>query len=160
MRENMGRFRGRTFVSDEWEQQWYYGYLYVDSWKGIPLYEIYMPQTDERHIQPEWYCVDPETVGECTGLRDKNGELVFEGDIFTPGIPFSSTDIGIVRFGKYDRSQMTSPKFGGHLGFYAELYEEDGHPMMASHDIFAYFPAGEVIGNIHDNPELIGGDGK
>ena len=148
MRENMGRFRGRTFVCDEWETQWYYGYLYVDSWKEIPLYEIYMPRTDERHIQPEWYCVDPETVGECTGLKDCNGKMIYEGDLLRTkkyGVCIGRSNVNgydtffvVYRPGGF-RLERNNPDRGFNLTDSTEL---------------------EIIGNIHDNPELIGGDGK
>ena len=138
MRENIGLFRGRTVKSDEWEQQWYYGYLYVDSWNGIPLYEIYMPRTDERHIQPKWYCVDPETVGECTGLRDKNGKLIFEGDILSIN---GASDDELV-YVKYLISsfECVSPIWK----YYRHRLEDNPEKY-------------EIIGNIHDNPELLGG---
>lgn len=74
------------------------------------------------------YEVDPATVGQYTGLNDKHGRMIFEGDIFIVS---------------------DAPKYS-----YVVEWEECG---------FAAFidPAGfsandvEVIGNIHDNPELL-----
>ena len=96
--------------------------------------------------------VIPETVGQYTGLTDKNGKKIFEGDIIkyknTDGIKFNGvalTVIGKVVYNEKNASFAISGK------------DEIG----AKH--YDYFPIKkiEVIGNIHDNPELMkGGDGN
>lgn len=65
MRENIGLFRGKRIDNGEWVE----GCLQIYAGIVSILYAT------------EWYRVDPETIGECTGLRDKNGKLVFEYDI-------------------------------------------------------------------------------
>ena len=73
MRENMGLFHGKRKDNGEWVE----GYLYITH-NGE--YEIGYYNA-ESNIERMTYIVIPETVGECTNITDKNGKLIFEGDI-------------------------------------------------------------------------------
>ena len=87
--------------------------------------------------------VRPETVGQYTGLTDKNGKKIFEGDIIK--IPDDYDEYGhnageiyavYFDFGGF----RLKPKYTKARGYWLE----DDKTV-------------EIIGNIHDNPELIGG---
>lgn len=100
--------------------------------------------------------VIPETVGRYTGLTDKNGKMIFEGDILQAGdYRF------VVKFGKCGGVQNVDHEVG-YIGFYVIPIDKDSELFIESEvrtDILYWLNAYEVsvIGNIHDNPELIGG---
>ena len=88
------------------------------------------------------YEVDPETVGQCTGLKDKNGKLIFEGDIVK----------GLFNFGLEIMSVCTFKD--GAFGLTAKQCGAYHFSAFTSMCNVKY----EVIGNIHDNPELLESD--
>ena len=77
--------------------------------------------------------IDPETVGQFTGMKDKNGKRIFEGDIYSMGEE-SITYVVVFRMSQFIGKQIGSSSYAG-----LEYWEKDI----------------EVIGNIHDNPELL-----
>lgn len=81
------------------------------------------------------YPVYGDTVGQYTGLIDKNGVKIFEGDIVSLG-------------------GVNYPVIFNTLGNCAEFALTDGVPFGFD---YVHVPM-EVIGNIYDNPELLGGD--
>jgi len=91
------------------------------------------------------YQVRSETIGQFTGLTDKNGVKIFEGDIVEYEIG-DRLRIGRVFFSDFRSSfSVTAGKSGSDV---------------INNDLFRYIQNGNsvtVIGNIYDNPELIGG---
>lgn len=79
MRKNMGLYRGKREDNGEWVEGFY---VRLHDSKGHESHRIYSgyAETDCGDYYPDWHEVIPETVGECSGLPDKTGKLIFEGD--------------------------------------------------------------------------------
>lgn len=90
------------------------------------------------------------TSGQCAGLKDRNGRLIFEGDIVSD---LPTVRRGVVKHGEYDTGWDH-----GHIGWYLDWsspYNEDkGWKQPLS--FWLGEPGGvHIIGNIHENPELL-----
>lgn len=152
MRENIGIYRGKRTDTGEWKEGYFYGVQ--DRVTGKDLFFI-VDENNESHR------VNPETVGEYTGLTDSTGAGIFEGDILESFYK-KKRIVSIVKYGVFE------PEF-----FY-ECAEAQGFFLhgMKLYGLYAYDLAGsemmlvedmrqaKIIGNIHDNPELLGGDDK
>ena len=106
-------------------------------------------------IECENYEVIPETVGRYTGLTDKNGKKIFEGDMIKPFD--DEIDKMVVEF----RHGQFLLCLYGERGYMAEYgWEESGnYGCFEAEPLSSYGDNIEVIGNIHDDPELLkGGD--
>jgi hypothetical protein len=100
--------------------------------------------------------VYPETVGQCTGLKDKNGKLIYEGDILRAEIS-GDAFVMAVRFGEHKAVDAESDFPNGDVGFYAEVMGKSGK--WARNDILFWVKHrnAATVGNIYENPELLGG---
>ena len=96
----------------------------------------------EKSSQP--YNVDPETVCRCTGLTDKNGRKIFEGDIVKHFIYPGDEERYVLGYIKWDSK---------HYRFIRQGTDQIQY-IITEKCIY------EVIGNIFDNPELLSGDKK
>ena len=88
------------------------------------------------------YELDPSTVDQYTGLTDKNGKRIFEGDIIGTRYDFLYPDHVTVEVVKWFRNGWATQE-GDYM---PDSLTEDG-----------ILPYSEIIGNIHDNPELLKG---
>lgn len=104
---------------------------------------------DEADNIIEWrntlfYKVIPETVGQYTGLTDKNGKKIFEGDIHE-----HNNERWYVRFGNFYDAELEDNFYGWHcVDNKGRAYGFNGTESLYMN----------IIGNIHDNPELLKGE--
>lgn len=120
-------FRGKRMSDGEW----LYGSLLQVNRKGATECCI--------HSDRYSHLIDHATVGQFTGLTDKNGKKIFEGDILATKRLGKYIDKGVVRYGHYNCSCCD-----GVYGWYV-----DGGDIRDAEKLC------EVLGNIHDNPKLM-----
>ena len=150
-------YRGKRILNDEWAFGDYGHNIYTSGT------EIYNFNKDRADI----YSVKPKTLGQYTGLTDKNGTKIFEGDI-VQHLTFEDFDCqSIVKFGKYKQDGSFGEYCGTDcLGFYVEVNNFtcpdwcDNDPAAfpsykKQQSILEVFKNCEVIGNIYDNPEVL-----
>lgn len=135
-------FRGKRKDNGEWVEGYYSN---LGGNRPCILKEHILNGKMARILEYENIIVLPSTVGQYTGLTDKNGRRIFEGDIvickkeICGNFIDSCVEIGFV--------EMKHGAFGLHRkqGYY--------RPFKDWLEDYEY----EVIGNIHDNPELLEG---
>ena len=96
--------------------------------------------------------VDPNTVGQFTGLTDKNGKKIFEGDILR--IAKTADDFGGYYYPPLEYPVNVVVRWDFCAWMWETLCEDKRY--ISFPDAWCKFEC-EVIGNIHDNPELLEG---
>ena len=125
-------FRGK----DEGTKKWVQGYYLKGVTRHCITYSLaYYPRYD----------VIPETVGQFTGLTDKNGTKIFEGDIHCNE---NNNKKFVVKFGHFYDEELLDDMYG----WYMEDNWGNRFGLNGSECEYA-----NIIGNIYDNPELLGG---
>ena len=128
-------FRGKRKLDGVW--------IYGDLLHNNNCVKIRENETDIDHIAKSFE-VDPDTVGQYTGLTDKNGAKIFEGDIIKYHDDYTPVDITFKVVyedaGFFVRGDNTMPHL--HTALSTPIAEK-----------------AQIIGCIHDNPELLGGGG-
>jgi uncharacterized phage protein (TIGR01671 family) len=140
---NLNKFRVWCVNYKEWEKDQILidknGWIYHYGKSGLRIV------SPESHII-QWF----------TGLYDKNGKEIYEGDLIKEWYPpeetggeYGKESVVVVCFGEYNASSM----FGGnecYIGFYLN----DSNPDYQA-DFFMNLTTWEVVGNIFENPELL-----
>lgn len=134
-------FRGKRIDNGEW--------LYGDLMNYADTAQIWV-QTD----QGKWnITVDPTTVGQYTGLTDKNGKKIFQGDIMLVSTGIEDYKFE-VRYGPCGGVKNVEHNVG-YIGFYfGVITNSNWMKTTLRTDPIYFLEAGfyvEVIGNIHDN---------
>ena len=140
-------FRGKRLDNGEWIQGFFA--ILGDDYYIAPDINAYTSMGGRGKgrcmLFGNYYQVIPETVGQFTGLIDKNSKKIFEGDIIkiVPDYDYSD-DYSISKVYSYN-------------GILCIDYHGDDFDFTALGFLKDYLPDGnfEVIGNIHDNPELL-----
>lgn len=134
-------FRGKCKANG----MWYYGFLYKDCFiigSEEVMHGEYGDEIDKTYIDDMMYCVEPKTVGQSTGLYDRNGKEIFEGDLIREFDFWDKAKEYVLQVEWKDTS----------CGF---------EPFSDSEDNCHHCGGGliprdcVVVGNIHDNPELL-----
>lgn len=131
-------FRGKRIDNGEWVYG-YYVKLY-DPRHNRECHCIYTgyAESDCEDLFPDWYEVDRLFRGQYTGLIDKNGRKIFEGDILKGKFKNYA-----VWFDNNEKAYVYGSSYqGGYIHSFATYLSGDFKPL-------------EVIGNVHDNPELL-----
>ena len=121
-------FRGKRIDNGEWVEGYFVNLWLIHYQKHQPII------TDNNAVS---YDVDPSTVGQYTGMKDKNGKKVFEGDIVRKTNEGRHPEIFVANI---------------RTCFYTieEVYYSPFEHFTESCEY-------EIIGNTHDNPELLKG---
>jgi len=131
-------FRGKRMDNGEWVEGYYasigkYHYILTGRLELVP------------YLGFEHFLVNPDTVGQFTGLTDENGVKIFEGDIIKWKYLCNDHLVYQVVYEKGTAGFVTRRNFNNRDGIdcYSDsVFDDDGD-------------MSEVIGNIHDNPELL-----
>lgn len=118
------KFRGRCIKTGKW----LYGYYFVN--RGLSY--IVQDGIVNPFVEPDDFKVDPDTVGQFTGLHDAKDKEIYEDDIIRMSV--SESSIGVV---EWDCK---------HASFVIQ---------MKSSKPRSHYEGCEIIGSIHDNSELL-----
>lgn len=129
---NRYTFRGRRYDNGEWIEGWI-----TSQFKKTHDGEL-LTRIKSTVFGGGEHLVNTETVGQCTGLKDKNEKLIFEGDIV------KDVQSGICYLIKwFPESTCYS------------LANKNGEMNFGCDELEMFLDDLAVIGNIHDNPELL-----
>lgn len=129
-------FRGKRTDNGEWV----YGYVNETTVCGASGSKIatVINKKPRKPYDDDWWEIDPSTVGQYTGMDDRNDTKIFEGDIVEGNWLGEISRYQIC----YDKGLASFIGLRG-IGYTTFTYDLDEF---------------EIIGNVYDNPELLKGD--
>ena len=152
----MREHRGISIETKKWVYGWY---VQVMDSEGETIHLIATEDASYRRYgatKKDWLIEDatpviPETVGQYTGLKDKNGVEACHKDIVK-----DNDEIGTIEHGHYIVNDVYDCGETEIFGFYLHLksYRNDGSHYWLDKPI-TYIDFFEIIGNIHENPDLL-----
>ena len=148
------KFRGKPF---EKGMGWQYGHLIKQMYYGKEKLCIgYVQNGAINGLE-----VNPDSVGQYTGLKDCNGKEIYEGDILRLTIPDGSTRHFVVEWAEEDRKLMPLNGFehdGNDVRISGWCFNWNGYRLYPT--VIDGIPDNEVmtiIGNVYDNLEILKG---
>jgi uncharacterized phage protein (TIGR01671 family) len=146
------KFRGLEVMTGDW--------IYGSHIKTSLGMHYIIPQNLIVNDIPQYH-VDGDTVGQYTGLKDKNGKKIYTEDITEIELENGETRRFLVRIKTVVREVVSHPSFTDHTAKVAitgVVFEWNGFELFpcvdekGKHDNESLM---KVIGNIHENPELL-----
>ena len=164
------KFRGKRIT----DGRWVYGGIAASPQKDSATIHTY----DDDGYYARGYFVDPATIGQFTGLTDKDGKAIYEGDIIKwyeighsdhdvlePPEDYIKECVEVVEFsgGCFGVSREDAPSpipvafltkdfQANEDDMFKWVYNTDEYPNITADDMYIC----EVVGNVFDNPELLG----
>lgn len=144
-------FRGKKLDNG----RWIYGNLIFQDDTG--KYFISVSINESQKVDEEGYLfvvsceVNPETVCQYTGLKDKNGKMIFEGDIIKSHYA-NAVNADFIETVVFHNGKFCAENHNGTCISWAVLADGVRH---VSFDKSIYMESCEVIGNVFDNKELL-----
>ena len=153
-------FRGKSTGNREWikDGEWV---------EGLPMYTANKSEKGKIDriltLRDGYYSillVDTETVCQYTGLTDKNGRKIFEGDIVKLILPDGEIRYFKVTIKSVVRKVLCHPDFDDEVSkveITGIVFEWNGYELFPCIDTYGVpdYKMMEVIGNVFDNPELV-----
>jgi len=144
------KFRGKTLEDRGMlpAGSWIKGGYYVDyCYGGCPEGKHYIVTWNSTGLGfVDLIQVDPETVGQYTGIKDKNGKEIWEGDIL-----HHKWHSG------YEQIEETVSEVKWRNGAFVVDDKKRADWLLSIHSLAEHWASVEIIGNIHDNPDLLEG---